>query len=373
MNEHKSLRDTKLYVDLGKFQSNIHSISKLIGDRTRIMAVLKANAYGHGLAELVKPAVLAGVSYVGVATLREAITVRECDESVPILILGYTPEHLFDAVVENNITQTIFDLDSAKKLDQISSMKNHKTKVHIKIDTGLHRLGFSDTNQSLEDIWVINKMKNLNIEGIFSHLALTDDESNEVQFLRFSNFVQALEEKGCNFKIKHLADSIATVDYPKYRLDMVRVGALIYGVRGFHKGNVEVELISSLKTKIAQIHKISKGEGVSYDYTWKAERPSIIGTIPIGYGDGIPRNLSNKGYASVDGWKCPFVGLINMDYAMIDLTYIPDIAKTYKDKEVIIYDDSDSSMDISDIAKITGTNKNDILCRITPRVERVYF
>lgn len=373
MDEHQSLRDTKLYVGLEKFQTNIYSIRKLIGDRTRIMAVLKANAYGHGLAELVKPAVLTGVSYVGVATLREAITVRECDESVPILILGYTPEHLFDAVVENNITQTIFDLDSAKKLDQISSMKNRKTKVHIKIDTGLHRLGFSDTKESLEDIWVINKMENLNIEGIFSHLALTDDESNEVQFLRFSNFVQALEEKGCNFKIKHLADSIATVDYPKYRLDMVRVGALIYGVRGFHKGNVEVELISSLKTKIAQIHQISKGEGVSYDYTWKAERPSIIGTIPIGYGDGIPRNLSNKGYTSVDGWKCPFVGLINMDYAMIDLTEVPDIAKTYKDKDVIIYDGSDSTMDISDIAKITGTNKNDILCRITPRVERIYF
>lgn len=373
MNEHKSLRDTKLYVDLGKFQSNIHSISKLIGDRTRIMAVLKANAYGHGLAELVKPAVLTGVSYVGVATLREAITVRECDESVPILILGYTPEHLFDIVVEHNITQTIFDLDSAKELNYISSLRGQKTKVHIKVDTGLHRLGFSDTNQSLEDILVINKMENLNIEGIFSHLALTDDESNEVQFSRFSNFVQALEDRGCKFQIKHIADSIATVDYPKYRLDMVRVGALIYGVRGFHKGNVEVELISSLKTKIAQIHQISKGEGVSYDYTWKAKRPSIIGTIPIGYGDGIPRNLSNKGYASVDGWKCPFVGLMNMDYSMIDLTDIPDIAKTYKDKEAIIYDCSDSTMDISDIAKITGTNKNDILCRITPRVERIYF
>ena len=373
MDKEKSLRDTKLYVNLDKFQSNIKSIKSLVGNQTQIMAILKANAYGHGLAELVEPAISAGVSYIGVATLKEAITVREQNKSVPILILGYTPEYLFDVVVENNITQTIFDLDSAKKLDQVSSMKNRKTKVHIKVDTGLHRLGFSDTNQSLEDILLINKMKNLNIEGIFSHLALTNDESNEIQFVRFSIFVQALEEKGCEFQIKHLADSIATVDYPKYRLDMVRVGALIYGVRGFHKGNVEVGLISSLKTKIAQIHQISKGEGVSYDYTWKAESPSIIGTIPIGYGDGIPRNLSNKGYVSIDGFKCPFVGLINMDYAMIDLTEIPGISETYKEKEVIIYDDSDSTMDISDIAKITGTNKNDILCRITPRVERVYF
>ena len=373
MDKEKSLRDTKLYVNLDKFQSNIKSIKSLIGSQTQIMAILKANAYGHGLAELVEPAISAGVSYIGVATLKEAITVREQNKSVPILILGYTPEHLFDVVVENKITQTIFDLDSAKKLNDISSLRGHKTNIHIKVDTGLHRLGFPDISKSIDDICSITKMENLSIEGIFSHLALTDDKSNEIQFSKFKNFVQALEERGCNFKIKHIADSIATVDFPEYRLDMVRVGALVYGVKGFHKGSVEVGLISSLKTKIAQIHQVGIGEGVSYDYTWKAEKPSIIGTIPIGYADGIPRNLSNKGYVSIDGFKCPFVGLINMDYAMIDLTEIPGISETYKEKEVIIYDDSDSTMDISDIAKITGTNKNDILCRITPRVERVYF
>lgn len=373
MDKEKSLRDTKLYVNLDKFQSNIKLIKSLVGNQTQIMAILKANAYGHGLAELVEPAISAGVSYIGVATLKEAITVREQNKSVPILILGYTPEHLFDVVVENKITQTIFDLDSAKKLNDISSLRGHKTNIHIKVDTGLHRLGFPDTSKSIDDICSITKMENLSIEGIFSHLALTDDKSNEIQFSKFKNFVQALEERGCNFKIKHIADSIATVDFPEYRLDMVRVGALVYGVKGFHKGSVEVGLISSLKTKIAQIHQVVIGEGVSYDYTWKAEKPSIIGTIPIGYADGIPRNLSNKGYVSIDGFKCPFVGLINMDYAMIDLTEIPGISETYKEKEVIIYDDSDSTMDISDIAKITGTNKNDILCRITPRVERVYF
>ena len=150
MDKEKSLRDTKLYVNLDKFQSNIKSIKSLIGNQTQIMAILKANAYGHGLAELVEPAISAGVSYIGVATLKEAITVREQNKSVPILILGYTPEHLFDVVVENKITQTIFDLDSAKKLNDISSLRGHKTNIHIKVDTGLHRLGFPDTSKSID-------------------------------------------------------------------------------------------------------------------------------------------------------------------------------------------------------------------------------
>lgn len=206
-------------------------------------------------------------------------------------------------------------------------------------------------------------------EGIFSHLALVNDEENTKQFNLFMDVIHSLGAEGISFQYIHIADSIATVDYPQYRLNMVRVGALIYGMRGFHVGFVPVEQIMTFKTAVSQLHNIKKGEGVSYDYLWKAPRDSIIATLPFGYADGYPRNMRGKGYVTIKGIKCPLVGVLCMDQCMADVTDVPGVMVG---TEAIIYGMGKNEMTIAEAAELAETNKNDIIARITPRPPRIY-
>ena len=371
MNEFDSLRDTQIFINLDTIEKNINLINDFTGPDVATMAVIKANGYGCGACAIAPVLVNSGVTYLAVATLTEALELKMSNSSYPVFILGQTPDRLLEYIVVNNITQTVFSLEQVRILDQLALKHNKKVKVHIKVDTGFHRLGRVPSEEYADEIVEMFKYENVEIEGIFSHLALVNKEEDDKQFNLFNDFTGKLEERGCSFKYKHIADSIATVDYPEYHMNMVRPGALIYGMRGFHKGFIPVEQVVTFVSAVSDIHQIKQGEGIGYDYLWKAAKDSVIATLPFGYADGFPRNLRDKGYVIINGCKAPIVGVICMDQCMADVTGIPDV-KTGS-KAIIYGDGADGSMTINDVAGLAGTNKNDILCRLTARPPRTYI
>lgn len=365
------LRDTCVEVDLGRIAYNMKQIREMAGPEVAIMPVIKANGYGHGAAAIAPTLIDEGAAYLAVATLTEALELKAVNLSWPVFIMGHTPDRLLHHVVEKNITQTLFSLEQAEILNKLAGKADKLAKVHIKVDTGFHRLGKVPSAAFADEVCRISALPNVEVEGIFTHLALTGDSENEEQFRQFTDFITELESRGCSFRYKHIADSIACVDFPEYRLNMIRPGALIYGMVGYHKGHLEVKQALSFKTAISQLHQVSEGEGVSYDYLWKAGRDSIIATLPFGYADGYPRNLRDKGYVIINGVKVPLVGVICMDQCMADVTDVPDVCEGM---EAVIYGDgTDGSMTIAEASALAGTNKNDIIARISARPPRVYI
>ena len=365
------LRDTRVEVDLGRIAYNMKQIREMAGPEVAIMPVIKANGYGHGAAAIAPTLIDEGAAYLAVATLTEALELKAANMSWPVFIMGHTPDRLLHHVVDKDITQTIFSFEQAELLNELAGKAGKRAKVHIKVDTGFHRLGKVPSDDFADEVYRINELPDLEVEGIFTHLALTGDAEDEEQFRLFTDFVSLLEDRGCSFRYKHLADSIACVDFPEYRLNMIRPGALIYGMVGYHKGHLDVKQAMTFKTAISQLHYISRGEGVSYDYLWKAERDSIIATLPFGYADGYPRNLRDKGYVIINGVKAPLVGVICMDQCMADVTDVPDVCEGM---DAIIYGDgTDGSMTIAEASALAGTNKKDIIARITARPPRVYI
>ncbi|MDO5579339.1 MAG: alanine racemase [Ruminococcus sp.] len=366
------VRDTEIIINLGVIRENMELIKEMVGKSVKVMAVVKANAYGHGIVKMAPVLRECGADYLAVATLTEALQLRDQYPDYPIFIMGHTPDRLLETVVEYDIAQTVFSYEQAEKLNEAAEKQGKTAVVHIKVDTGFHRLGKVPSDEFRDEIIKIMELPNVKVEGIFSHLALESKESNDKQFESFMNFVEEVEKKaGREIEFKHIADSIATVDFPQYRLNMVRVGALIYGMRGFHKGFLPVTPALQFQTCISQIHHIKKGEGVSYDYLWRAPEDSVIATLPFGYADGYPRNLRDKGYVLINGSKAPIVGVICMDQCMADVTGIPNIGEGSR---AIIYGNGlNGSMTIDEAAKLAETNKNDILSRLTTRPPRVYI
>ena len=365
------LRDTYVEVNLDNIAYNMKSIKSMLGSNVKIAAVLKADAYGHGAIEVAKTVMENGAEYIAVATLNEALEIRKRFNDYRIFIMGFTPDKLLEYVVKNDITQSIFSYKQAKLLSELGYKYNKVPVVHIKYDTGFNRLGFRDSTESIEEIARIAKIKNINVEGIFSHLALAGREGDEKQYKKFVAAINRLKEMGIDFKYKHIEDSISAVDYPEYRFNMIRPGAIIYGIKGFQYGSLDLKQSLTFKSKISYVKEILEGEGVSYDYLWKAQRRSIIGTLPVGYADGYPRNLSNKGYVTVHGKRAPIVGLICMDQLMVDLTDIPEAKEG--DEVVLFSNGEDNTMDLNTMARLAGTNKNEIITRISRRVPRVYI
>lgn len=364
------LRDTQIIVDLEKMKRNLQHIRALVGEETAIMAVIKANGYGHGAVGIAPALMDGGATYLAVATLSEALQLREAYPAYPLFILGHTPDRLLPHVIEKDITQTVFTLAQVQQLDALAAAAGKTAKVHLKVDTGFHRLGQTPSAAYADEICQMFTFKHVEIEGIFSHLALESETEDEKQFAVFTDFIAELEKRGCRFKYKHIADSIATVDYPRYRLNMIRPGAILYGMVGYHKGSLPLEQVMTFRTAISQLHELSAGEGLGYDYLWRAQRDSVVATLPFGYADGYPRNLRDKGYVIIGGVRCPIIGVICMDQCMADVTDVPGVCCGM---EAIIYGDGrDGSMTIAEAALLADTNKNEILSRMTARPPRVY-
>lgn len=365
------LRDTYAEINLDNIAYNVRKIKELVGDGVAVAAVVKADGYGHGSVGIAEAIMENGGDYLAVATLSEALELRNSCKSYGILIMGYTPDEYLEHVAENNITQTIFSLRQARLLNELGKNLGTVPKVHIKYDTGFNRLGYRDSQESIDEIYEIFSLDNIEVEGIFSHLALAGQEDDDIQYKKFINAVQSLEDKGVSFKYKHICDSISGIDYPQYRLSMIRPGAIIYGLKSYEDDSVVLKQAMTFKTKIYHIKSLEKGEGVGYDYLWRAEKNCVVGTLPFGYADGYPRNLRDKGYVTIHGKKAPVIGVICMDQCMIDLTGIPE-AKV-GDEAVIYGDGTGNTADIHEISQLAGTNKNEIVCRISRRTPRVYI
>ncbi len=356
------LRDSYAEVDRSAIIHNV-KLARQLAPQQKIMAVVKANAYGHGLLEVV--AMLDDwVDFFGVATLSEAVAIKREMPIADVVILGHTPNRLLSVVNEYGIVQTIFSVEQAEILNACPK----PSRVHLKIDSGFHRLGFPANAAAVEAIAAICKLKNINVEGIFSHLALAGDEADRLQYQLFCSVVDQLAARGIHFKYRHICDSIAFTRYPEFRLDMVRLGAWLFGMKGIGQ-TADLREALTVKSYISHISAIKKGAGVSYDYLYRAARDGRIGTIPIGYGDGYPRNMSkNGGYVIINGEPAPVVGIINMDQLMVDLT---DLVDAQVGDEVIVYGAA-VGLPISTIADIAQTNKNEILSRLTARLPRIY-
>ena len=365
------LRDTYVEISLDNIAYNIRKIKETVGDEVAIAAVVKANGYGHGAVDIAQTIMENGGDYLAVATLTEALELRKHYQDYKIFIMGYTPDEYLEYIVQNNITQTIFSLRQAHILNELGLKYDKKALVQIKYDTGFNRIGYKDSQESIDEIDKMFDLENIEIEGIFSHFALAGKDEDEIQYNKLMNAVKQLEEKGRLFKYKHICDSIAGIDYPQYRLNMIRPGAIIYGLKSYHDESIVLKQAMTFKTKIYHIKTLNKGEGVSYDYLWKAQDTCTVATLPFGYADGYPRIMRDKGFVTIRGKKAPILGVICMDQCIVDITHIPEA--TVGDEVIIYGNGENNTLSIDDVSKLAQTNKNELVCRITIRTPRVYI
>lgn len=372
------MRPTRAEINLDNLKYNIKSIKELLSPATKVCAVIKADGYGHGAFEVAKVAQDAKVSYLAVATLNEAINLREKGIEIPILILGFTPEYQFDRIVEKNITQTVYDFKSAKILSNTAQKHGKKAKVHIKLDTGMGRIGYPADSSSIPEIIKIFKLEGLNVEGLFTHFAKADEEDKTYtkrQFKKYLDISNKLEEQGFFVPIKHVANSAAIIDLPDTNLDMVRPGIILYGLYPsdeVKKDRIKLKPVMSLKTKIAHIKTLSKGKSISYGGIFVTKRKSTIATLPIGYADGYSRAFSGKSHVLVNGQRAPVIGRICMDQCMVDVTDIE--GSIHQGDDVVLMGTMDEDEILAnELANIAGTINYEIVCAISKRVPRVYI
>jgi alanine racemase len=367
------MRDTYVEIDLDCLIANYISVKSVLSEKTKIAAVLKANAYGHGAIHVAKILIEQGVDMIAVACLPEALELRRRFEKTSLLIMGYTSDEYLHSAISNEITLTIMSLKQAQLISDIAGALGKTAKVHIKIDTGFNRLGIKPDENTRDLITGICKQKNLEVEGIFTHLALTNEESDKKQVDLFMRVVRELEVQGIHIPMKHICDSIGMVRYPDYHLGLVRLGAILYGVNptGVNKFMIENKMPLTFKTRISQIKDIEAGEGVGYDYSYIAKEKRRIGTLPVGYADGYMRCLSNAGEVCVNGKRAPIIGKICMDQCMIDLSNMSEVK--VGDEVILVGGTGENSMPIMEVADRAGTNRNEVLSIISRRVPRVYL
>lgn len=362
-------------INLDNIANNVKAVKKRVGD-TKILAVVKADAYGHGAEEVSKVALYSGASWLGVAALDEALKLRESSIFVPVLLLGYTPEAKADEVILNNLTQTVFSYDMALNFSKAAAKLEKPADIHIKIDTGMGRIGFSPDKKSLEIIYKISKLPGINITGIYTHFAVSDEADKSFTVKQYEKFLYMAEntEKILGRKIiKHAANSAAIIDMPEYKLDMVREGIILYGLypSDYVKKDIDILPCMTIKTAVSFVKEVDKGVSIGYGRTFFTKRKSKIATIPVGYADGYSRALSNKASIIINGKKAPVVGNVCMDQFMADVTDIDGVCPGTP--VTLMGEDNGISISADDLAEIQNTISYEVLCGIGKRVPRVYI
>lgn len=377
MSSLEELRPVWAEIDLDSLAHNIKEVRRITNKEAIVTAVVKANAYGHGSIEAAEVFLENGADRLAVATLSEAVELRRAGIDTPILILGYTPDSQHKIAVENDIIEAIYTLESAEKLSQVAGNLNKKAKVHIKVDSGMGRIGFPPVDSSIDKIEKISKLPNLEIEGIFTHFAKADEVDKAYTGKQFKNYkwvIEKLKDKNIQIPIKHVSNSAATIDLPEYNLNMVRGGIMIYGL--YPSDEVDKEKVSlkpamTLKAKISHLKEVPEGTGISYGQIFVTKRKSKIATIPIGYADGFTRLLTSKAEVAIKGKRAPIVGKICMDQCMIDVTDIEDVK--VGDEVVLFGDGTNGVPHIDEVAEKLGTINYEIVCMVGRRVPRVYI
>lgn len=370
-------------INLDNIAHNLSNIRKLLKAETKLLVVIKADGYGHGHKEVARIAVENGADFFGVASVDEALQLRQDKFDTPILILGAVDDDELSAVIDNDIAPAVFNIDSAKRISDVAVSLGKKAKIHIKLDTGMSRIGFAvcgneeENEKALREILSIANLQNIEIEGIFTHFAKSDENDRsftDLQFSRFSAVCNALKERGLDIPIRHCCNSGGIMNYPEYHLDMVRSGIITYGhypAGDEEKGTLELFPAMQLKSKITNIKRVEANTPVSYGGTYVTDTPADIATFGIGYADGYFRALSNKAEVIVGDGKAKVVGRVCMDQTMADVSKIKNIK--IGDEVILFGTDGNNTITVDSVAKLADTISYEMLSVVGKRIPRVYI
>lgn len=363
-------------IDLDAIAHNMREIRKITNPDAQIMAVVKADAYGHGFLEVTKALLENGADRLAVAVLQEAKQLRSRGVNVPILLLGASMDNDIEDIINFDVTPNVFSYEFAKAISYVAEKKEKVTKIHIKLDTGMSRIGYvvsDDNTKIVNEIEKISKLPYIEIEGIFSHFSTSDEYDGSytrLQFNRFMSVIGDLEKRGVNIPIKHICNSAGIMMYPEMHLDMVRPGVILYGMYPsdeVDKSRLDLIPAMTLKSKITFVKEVEPGRGVSYGKEYITDKVTKIATVPIGYADGYLRKIAGKGKMLVHGVKAPIIGRICMDQCMIDVTEVHNIERG---DEAIIF--GREGITIDDLASWLDTINYEVSCVIGKRIPRIY-
>ena len=362
------MRRTWAEINLNNLKHNFQQVRTLVGENVSILSVVKADAYGHGAVAVSKALVEAGTEMLGVATVEEALQLREYGVEVPILLLGgVRPEEASDAIAFDLIP-FLFSIEVAKALDKHAEKANKEASYHLKFDTGMTRLGVR--NEDIQEfLGELSNLKNIRMEGVLTHLSnafVDEDENTHNQISALNDLTALIKQEGFEPSYVHAANSAALQKYPESIFNMVRPGIMLYG-SGNYSG-MDLRPVMKLKSRIIHISRVPGGTPISYGGKYVTERPSVIATIPVGYADGYTRNLSSKGMVSIKGALAPVRGDVCMDFIMADVT---DIADVNVGDEVVLF--GDEHVSVIDLAQMAGTISYELLSHTGKRVPRVYI
>lgn len=368
----------KAVISLDAIEQNFREMRKNIAEDTKMIAVVKADAYGHGAVPIAH--LIEGYDYIwgfAAATAEEAVHLRENGVTKPILILGIVFEEYYPELVRDDIRLAVCEYEEAEKLSKEAVLQNKTVHIHIALDTGMTRIGYADIPESVEEIKKIAGLPNLEIEGMFTHFSRADEYDRSpamVQLERYQKFSDLVEAAGVEIPLHHCSNSAGIIRVPEANLSIVRAGITIYGI--YPSSEVERDIVKlapamELKSHVTYVKDVPEGAAISYGGTYVADKKRRVATIPVGYADGYPRQLSNKGWVLIHGKKAPILGRVCMDQFMVDVTEIGDVKKG--DEVTLLGRDGDEFISIEEIGDLCGRFSYEFACDISPRVPRVYI
>ena len=364
-------------IDLDAIAHNVKTIKNLVGDNTKIMCVVKANAYGHGFFEMTKTMIENGADMLGVASFEEARQLRQSGFMLPVLVLGSVHTSLASDMVKYDISAAITNEILARAMSTAATSQNKIAKLHIKLDTGMSRLGFSCDEIGIKKIKEISTLPNICLEGLFSHFSCADQPDRsmtDAQFEKFMYVKNALEKENITFLYKHICNSSGVMDYPEYHLDMVRPGIILYvpyPSEAANRKKLDLVPVMTVKAKITRIEELPENTPVGYGATYKTTKKTKLATVPIGYADGYLRCLSGIAVMGVGGVKVPVVGRICMDQCMIDVSSVNNI--NVGDEVIVFGKGGDNSPTVEELANSAGTIPHEMLTLTGNRIPRVFI
>ena len=362
-------------VDLKAIGHNIAEVRKNVGSGVKICAVIKADAYGHG-AVAVGRYLESAVDYFAVATVDEAIELREAGIRLPVIILSYVSPSRYDEVVQYDVTQTVYTLETAVLLARAAEAQGRTAKVHVALDTGMSRIGFAVNERSADEIQQISELAHLELEGMFTHFSCADmvDKSySRMQMERYDSMCDMLDKRNVVIPVKHICNSAGIMEFDSHRFQMVRSGIITYGLypsEEVDKSALDLIPAMSFRSHVVNVHTAPAGMGVSYGATFVTRKPTRIATVSVGYADGYPRALSNKGRVLIHGQFAPVLGRVCMDQIMVDVSHIDNVQ--IEDVVTLFGRDGDNYIPVEEPAGLSASFNYEFVCNLSRRVTRVY-
>ena len=368
----------KALISLDAIEYNFEQMKKNIKEGTKIIAVIKADAYGHGAVPIAK--MVQEYDYIwgfATATAQEALQLRRAGITKPVLVIGLVFEEYYEQLARYEVRMAVCDLETARKFDEAAKRLGTRAKIHLAVDTGMTRIGFKDGTESLEEIRQIAALENIEIEGLFTHFARADEYDRApamVQLKRYLDFADLLEKDGIHIPLHHCSNSAGIIRVPEANLNIVRAGITIYGIypsEEVEKDIVRLKSVMELKSHVSYVKDVEPDTEISYGGTFTTDRVTRLATIPVGYADGYPRLLSNKGWVLIHGQRAPICGRVCMDQFMVDVTDIPDVKMG--DEVTLLGTDGSQTITADQIGDLSGRFSYEFICDISKRVPRIYM